>query len=156
MLEIVHDLAPASKLYYATGFSGEAQMAQNIRNLAASGCRIIIDDIAILPKPRFRMAESQRRSMRYRGAGVLYFSSAANSGNAQSGNSATGEGNFRKGGSQQGFGQYHAFKQGVFTNVVTQETGSPTYLFWSDPLGKSANDYDLLCSIASETRQRIR
>ncbi len=31
MLEIVHDLAPASKLYYATGFSGEAQMAQNIR-----------------------------------------------------------------------------------------------------------------------------
>ncbi|MGI8432446.1 MAG: hypothetical protein ACR2MW_09185, partial [Chthoniobacterales bacterium] len=45
MLEIVHDLAPASELFFATGDGGEAQMAQNIRSLAGAGCKVIIDDI---------------------------------------------------------------------------------------------------------------
>ncbi|HEV8184856.1 MAG TPA: S8 family serine peptidase [Chthoniobacterales bacterium] len=143
MLEIVHDLAPASKLYYATGFSGEAQMAQNIRNLAASGCRIIIDDIGYYNETPFQDGKIAKAINAVSADGVLYFSSAANSGNLQSGNSGTWEGNFKKGGFQQGFGEYHAFKPGVFTNVVTQETGASTFLFWSDPLGGSANDYDL-------------
>nr|MDQ3082001.1 S8 family serine peptidase [Gemmatimonadota bacterium] len=144
MLEIVHDLAPASKLYYATGFSGEAQMAQNIRNLAANGCRIIIDDIGYYNETPFQDGKIAKAINAVSADGVLYFSSAANSGNLQSGNSGTWEGNFKKGGFQQGFGEYHAFKPGVFTNVVTQGSGgASTFLFWSDPLGGSGNDYDL-------------
>ncbi len=45
MMEIVHDLAPGAKLYFATAFNGIASFAQNIRDLRAAGCDIIIDDV---------------------------------------------------------------------------------------------------------------
>ncbi|MEP6955526.1 MAG: S8 family serine peptidase [Chthoniobacterales bacterium] len=143
MLEIVHDLAPAAQLYFATGFSGQAQMAQNIRNLAAAGCRVIIDDIGYFAETPFQDGTIAKAITDVSAQGVLYFSSAANSGNLQSGNSGTWEGNFVKGGSVNGFGQYHKFKRGVVIDRVTQGGGSPTYLFWSDPLGASGNDYDI-------------
>lgn len=45
MLEIIHDLAPGAQLFFATGINGVASFAQNIRNLRAAGCDIIVDDI---------------------------------------------------------------------------------------------------------------
>lgn len=143
MLEIVHDLAPAAKLFFATGFSGEAQMAKNIRDLANAGCRVIVDDIGYFAETPFQDGIIAKAINEVSAKGVLYFSSAANSGNLQSGNSGTWEGDFVKGGSFEGFGDFHTFKQGVFTNEVTQAGGSPTFLFWSDPLKHSSNDYDL-------------
>src|ERR1043166_123676 len=38
MMEIVDDLAPGAKLYFATAFSGIAIFAQNIHDLHAAGC----------------------------------------------------------------------------------------------------------------------
>jgi hypothetical protein len=46
MLEIVHDLAPNASLYFATAIGGPAVFAQNIRNLAAAGCNVIVDDVS--------------------------------------------------------------------------------------------------------------
>jgi len=143
MLEIVHDLAPAAKLYFATGFTGEAQMAKNIRDLANAGCRVIIDDISYFAESPFQDGAIAKAVNDVSAQGVLFFSSAANSGNLQSGNSGTWEGDFVKGGHFDGFGDYHAFKPGVFTNEVTRAGGSPTFLFWSDALKHSSNDYDL-------------
>jgi hypothetical protein len=45
MLEIIHDIAPGEQLYFATAFTGPAQFAQNIRDLRAAGCDIIVDDV---------------------------------------------------------------------------------------------------------------
>lgn len=45
MLQLIHDLAPGSQLYFATGFNSEADMANNIRALANAGCKIIVDDV---------------------------------------------------------------------------------------------------------------
>ena len=45
MLEIVHSLAPGASLFFATAFAGTASFAQNIRDLQAAGCRIIVDDV---------------------------------------------------------------------------------------------------------------
>lgn len=143
MMEIVHDLAPASPLIFATGFTGEAQMAKNIRDLATAGCKIIIDDIGYFNETPFQDGIIAKAINDVSAAGVLYFSSAANSGNLQSGNSGTWEGNFKAGGANK-FGQFHLFKQGTPLNTVTQEGGSPAFLFWSDPLKGSSNDYDLV------------
>src|SRR5215831_5081779 len=45
MMEIVHDLAPGAKLYFATANGGQANFANNINALRAAGCDIIVDDI---------------------------------------------------------------------------------------------------------------
>ena len=44
MLEIVHDLAPGAQLYFATALRSEANFANNIQQLQAAGCNIIVDD----------------------------------------------------------------------------------------------------------------
>src|SRR5690606_33300437 len=54
MLEIVHDLAPNAELGFATALPNEATFAQNILDLAASGCDIIVDDIIYLAESPFQ------------------------------------------------------------------------------------------------------
>ena len=143
MMEIVHDLAPGATLVFATGSSGDAQMAKNIRDLASAGCRIIIDDISYLNESPFQDGTISRAVNDVSAAGVLFFSSAANSGNVLTGNSGTWEGNFKAGGANK-FGQFHLFRPGVALNTVTQAASAPTFLFWADPLKGSNNDYDLV------------
>ena len=143
MMEIVHDLAPGAKLVFATGGPTEAQMAQNIRGLAAAGCKIIIDDITFPDESPFQDGVIAKAVNDVSANGVLYFSSAANSGNALTGNSGTWEGNFVDGGANK-LGHFHLFKQGTPLNTVTFASGNIVTLFWSDPLGASANDYDLV------------
>ena len=61
MLEIVHDLAPGATLYFATGNGGPANFANNIRQLRAAGCDIIVDDLDTAMKPPSRTPSSPRR-----------------------------------------------------------------------------------------------
>jgi hypothetical protein len=143
MMEIVHDLAPQATIYFATANGGQAQMAANIRALKQNGCKIIIDDYCYADESPFQDDVIAKAVNDVSAAGVLYFSCAANSGNLQSGNSGTWEGDFVAGGTNK-LGSYHNFKPGVSLNTVTEESTHLTVLFWSDPLGKSANDYDLV------------
>ena len=54
MLEIVHDLAPGAQLCFATADPDEAQFAQNILDLAAAGCNVIVDDVIYLDESPVR------------------------------------------------------------------------------------------------------
>ncbi|HZJ16897.1 MAG TPA: hypothetical protein VFD27_17720, partial [Chthoniobacteraceae bacterium] len=45
MLEIIHDLAPGADLFFASAFISEAQFAQNVLDLRAAGCDVILDDV---------------------------------------------------------------------------------------------------------------
>ena len=77
--------------------------------------------------------------------GALYFTGAGNSGNLTTGTSGTWEGDFADGGATGAplpAGQLHNFGGQNF-DVITVATANPTNLYWSDPLGGSANDYDL-------------
>ena len=98
MLEIVHDLAPAAQLYFATAFISEASFAQNILNLYSNGCKIIIDDVGYFDESPFQDGIVARAVNTVTTAGALYFSSAANSGNLDAGTSGTWEGDFVDGG----------------------------------------------------------
>ena len=65
MLEIVHDLAPGARLFFATAFGGQAQFAANIEALCDAGADVIVDDIAYFRRAgvpgRHRRAGRQRR-----------------------------------------------------------------------------------------------
>ncbi len=145
MLEIVHDLAPGSDLFFATGFGGAAAFAQNILNLRfQSHCDIIIDDLTYFNESPFQDGVIAQAVNAVTADGALFFSSAANSGNQNDGTSATWEGDFVDGGdfvsNGQSQGRWHNFGGGV-QNTATR--GGNVDLFWADPLGHSANDYDV-------------
>jgi len=159
MLEIIHDLAPGAQLYFATGGKGITAFAQNIRELRAAGCDIIVDDISYFVESPFQDGQTAAvLSTTNAGivtqavndvvsSGALYFSAAANSGNKNDNTSGTWEGDFTDGGAL-GLvpaGVVHDFDS---TSAIAQFnpitlSGGPLNLHWSDPLGQSSNDYDL-------------
>ena len=145
MLEIIHDLAPGAALYFATGEGGEAGYAQNILSLRQSGCNILVDDLVYADESPFQDGVVAQAINTVTADGALYFSAAGNSGNLDSGNSGTWEGDFLDGGavSFPGTGNLHSFGRATFNTVITAGPQPRADLFWSDPLGNSANDYDL-------------
>lgn len=157
MLEIVHDLAPNAQLFFATATPSVTQFAQNIRDLRTAGCNIIIDGFTYLVETPFQNGQAPTvTSPTNAGAviqavndvtnvGVLFFSSAGNSGNLDDGTSGVWEGDFLDGGPASSpipvAGRLHNFGSQNF-DVLTGGTKAIT-LKWSDPLGGSVNDYDL-------------
>src|SRR2546425_3343776 len=125
-------------------------MASNILALAAAGCKVIVDDIAYPDESPFQEGQPIAQAVQtVSDQGVLYFSSARNSGNEDSGQSGTWEGDFADGGATgppiSGIesGRVHNFGGGTNYDAVTAINAASADLFWSDPLGASTNDYDL-------------
>jgi hypothetical protein len=150
MLEIVHDLAPGATLGFATAFGSEAGFAANIRALRATGkCTVIVDDVAYFDESPFQDTQVAQAVNDVTAAGTLYFSSAGNSGNLTDGSSGYYEGDFRASDTALPgvTGTPHDFDPSSATQTSDAlspgSLGKPVALFWSDPWGKSANDYDL-------------
>ncbi|MEM8897105.1 MAG: HYR domain-containing protein [Bacteroidota bacterium] len=80
MLELIHDLAPASELYFYTAFEGEADFANGILALAAAGCQVIVDDVSYLAEPFFQDGIIAQAVDAIHAQGISYFSSAGNYG----------------------------------------------------------------------------
>ncbi len=149
MMEIVHDIAPGAKVYFSTCGDTEAQMAANIIALHNAGCQIIVDDIAFFDESPFQDGVVAKAVDTVTAAGAYYFSSATNNGNYDSSESGVWEGEFTDSGIHYSDGIIHSFED-VFGTPVTEDTlsdglgsGQEVNLFWSDPLGKSRNDYNL-------------
>ena len=158
MLEIVHDLAPGAQLYFATALGSEANFANNIQQLQAAGCNIIVDDELYNDEPPFQDGIVAQAVNTVTANGVLYFSSASNSGNKDDGTSGTWEGDFTDGGLTPApleTGRIHNFATGINANTCLGSGPGGTQLradlFWSDPLGASTNDYDLYVLDSSGT-----
>ncbi len=79
MAQIIHDLAPDAKILFAAGLDGQAAFAQNIRDLAAAGADIIVDDLTYPSEPMYQDGIVAKAVADVGADGVLYFSSAANS-----------------------------------------------------------------------------
>jgi hypothetical protein len=157
MLEIIHDVAPGAQLFFATAFNGITSFAQNIRDLRAAGCDIIVDDVFYFVETPFQDGQAPSVLSNTNGgvviqavndvtaSGALYFSSAGNEGNLNDGTAGVWEGNFVDGGPAGSpvttVGSLHNFGGQNF-NVLTIPS-FPINLYWSDPLGGSSNDYDL-------------
>jgi len=151
MLEIVHDVAPGAELFYATGFGGPASFAKNIRDLRfVSRCDIIIDDVTYFNESPFQDGVIAQAVNTVTADGALFFSSAANSGNKNDNTSATWEGDFVDGGTfsigGQAQGQLHNFGAATHNTAIK---GGRVDLYWADPLGAAANDYDVYVTDAA-------
>ena len=159
MMEIVHDLAPDAKLYFASAFIGEDSFAEGIRKLRDEGCQIIVDDIQYFLEPAFQDGIIAQAINDVTSTGTLYFSAAGNSGNMKFSNSSAWEGDFDRnaqligsvGGQSIILGYTHRFFASRTFNglATTAKAQTPRVAFdlamlqWADPQGGSGNDYDL-------------
>lgn len=85
MLQIVHDVAPKSKLAFRTGFLTAGDFAKGIRELAADTlpggrCDVIVDDITYITEPFLRDGIVAQTVNQVVSQGVTYYSSAGNFG----------------------------------------------------------------------------
>ncbi len=91
MLQIAHDIAPASKLCFATANGGLLNFANNVRKLAdkggACGANVIVDDVIYFDEPMFSESVLTDAIDDVAAKGVHYFTSAGNEGEQQSWNS---------------------------------------------------------------------
>lgn len=151
MMEIVHDVAPGAKLYFATAFTSAESFADNIRTLRfVYGCDIIVDDVIYFFESPFQDDIIAKAVQDVINSGGMYFSSAGNQGNLNDGTSGVWEGDFRKATTTipalAGLGDIQDFGQGVVSDRV-ELGGGPLVLHWAD-VGtldnpQAADDYDL-------------
>jgi len=84
MLQIVHDIAPAAKLAFASAYFGEVAFAESIEDLAApilsggAGAKVIVDDIAYLEEPFFQDGPIAAAVNKVTAEGAGYLSAAGN------------------------------------------------------------------------------
>ena len=111
---------------------------------------MIVDDVLYFNEHPFQDGPIARSVNAVTADGALFFSSAGNEGNTLDGTAANYEGDFVDSG--RGVGKFagaaHDFDPGagvqVFEPISPQSSAQiPVTLFWADPLGGAANDYDL-------------
>ncbi len=83
MLQIIHDVAPAAQLFFATADTSEAGFASSITSLQSTyGCNVICDDVGYYDEPAFSDGVVAQAVDKAVTAGATYFSSAGNDGNS--------------------------------------------------------------------------
>lgn len=138
MLEIVHDLAPGAELYFHDHGDSMLEFNQAIDTLVASGCRVIVDDVAWPREPFFEdgMIATHLASV-LASHDVVYVSATGNyarqhyQGLFRNGNE--GFHDFSMSGSDRPY-LYADLPLGSSIQVVLQ---------WDEPFGRSGEDFDL-------------
>lgn len=152
MLQLIHDVAPGADLAFTTAFTGQANFAQGILDLANTGSDIIVDDVIYLNEPFYQdgiVAQAVDEAVT---AGAAYFSAAGNSGDRAY------ESAFQGSGQTINFGNFqveaHDFDPGagvdLFQSVTIPVGGQVSLAFqWDSPFfsvsggSGSQNDYDI-------------
>ena len=148
MMQLIHDVAPASSLAFYTAFESQEDFAAGIGALADAGSKVIVDDVIYFAEPMFLDGPIAQAADRVKSRGVAYFSSAGNQAR-QSYESA-----FRRSDSEGASGGVlHDFANGKAVDVlqgITAGAGSTSLLSfqWDQPWfsvnGKgSASDLDI-------------
>ena len=149
MMEIVYDMAPGVKLFFASAFNSPENFADNIRLLRNTyNCDVIVDDVSWSDEGAFQDTVVAQAVKDVTQSGAVYFSSAGNSGNLTNGNASAWEGDFNPGGAS---GPYTLHSFGTTTSNRLRTTTSAVELHWADPWGASSNDYDLFILNAAGT-----
>src|SRR5688572_10565642 len=78
MLQLIHDVAPASPKQFYTAFVSQEDFAAGIRALADAGSEVIVDDVIYFAEPMFEDGIIAQAVDDVHDAGVAYFSSAGN------------------------------------------------------------------------------
>ncbi len=165
ILEIIYDMAPGANLYFATADVSEANFAQNILDLRAiAGCDIIVDDVFYFDEPVFQDGIVAQAVNTVTADGALYFSSAGNEGNVDSGTAGYYEGDFVSGGAfafpgGAKTGTIHNFGtvgSPVLFDTITSAAADAYTLTWADPQGALQTTITICSSPAPPASSRLR
>lgn len=167
MAQIVHDLAPGSKLAFATAFNGFFDFADNIRRLRSQAAAdIIVDDVSYFEEPFYQEGPIELAITDVVGAGALYFTSAGNDNRVDPAGNPTGSYEapaFRPVAcpttppfSSFGFVDCHDFNPAAATDVgmgITLPAGASFRLIlqWSEPWFGVSTDIDAYLLNAANT-----
>ena len=175
MAEIVHDIAPAAKICFATCGQTQTDMAGAIRNLRTNDlalCDIIADDIYFFDEPFFSDGQIAQAiddvvtSNALVGKKVVYFTAAGNEGNFAYESDlrrvpstvSKGSLNFATVPTNLYAGGFHNFDSTGGTRIAmtvkTDASNGPTVVLqWDDPFdaGAVTTDYNLLVFSAAGT-----
>jgi hypothetical protein len=148
MMQLIHDVAPASSLAFYTAFESPEDFAAGIGALADAGSNVIVDDVIYFAEPMYLDGPIAQAVDRVKARGVAYFSSAGNQAR-QSYESAFRRSNVEGAGG----GPLHDFANGKGVDVrqgITAGAGSASLLSfqWDQPWfsvnGRgSASDVDI-------------
>jgi subtilisin family serine protease len=132
MMQLIHDVAPASPQAFYTAFVSQEDFADGIRALAAAGSKVIVDDIIYYAEPMFEDGIIAQAVDDVYKDGVAYFSSAGNDARASY------ESRFRVSDEDGVFGKLHDFDKGRGVDTlqsVTATAGDITLfsLQWDQP-----------------------
>jgi hypothetical protein len=143
MLELIHDIAPAADLAFATANFGLQAFADYIRSLRAVGSTVIVDDIGFGQESFFQPSVIDQAIADVVGDGAVYLSSAANSGDEGGMEIAT---NWTKRVRE----TYVDFNPGAAVDTkmrVTLDTGGTFIMQWDEPyngvVGSAQTDIDV-------------
>jgi Subtilase family len=78
MMQIIHDIAPGASLAFYTASEGEQSFAQGILALAASGCKVICDDVSYFDEPLFQNGVVAQAIQTVEAEGVTFVTAAGN------------------------------------------------------------------------------
>ncbi len=78
MLQIIHDVAPKSELFFRTGFISAGDFAVGIDELKQAGCKIIVDDVTFITEPFLKDGVVANAVNNVVAGGTTYFSAAGN------------------------------------------------------------------------------
>jgi hypothetical protein len=109
--------------------------------LKDAGCKIIVDDVSYFDESPFRKPGRQRRE-HSDGGGVLYFSSAANSGNKDHERRERGRATSTVRAARSWAPRATSATAAGSIQMIAN-SANPITLHWNDPFSGSANDYDL-------------
>jgi subtilisin family serine protease len=144
MMQIVHDIAPKSKLAFRTGFISAGDLAVGIRELKQNNCDIIVDDVTYITEPFHSDGVVAQAVNEVTAQGVAYFTSAGNFADKSY------QANFSGTTAPPGMtGQAHNFGGGDIYQSVTLKPGVYTIVLqWQDAfysLGQAGtqNDFDI-------------
>ena len=151
LLEIIHDVAPGATLGFATGTFSEASFAQNILDLAAANCTVIMDDVTYADESPFQDGPVAQAVNTVTAAGVLYFAPAGNEGGIRHQTSSTWEGDFTASAAADpgplAGANLADFGDGGNSILVTQSSGQAPLLIWAESYdlnsGAASTDYDI-------------
>ena len=149
MLQLVHDVAPGADLAFHTAFLGQADFANGIIELAATGSDVIVDDVIYFAEPMFQDGIIAQAVDKVVADGAAYFSSAGNNARDSYESAFTPSGAVIP-----GIGEFHDFDPGAGVDVlqsITIPVGAQFILSfqWDSPFfsvsggAGSPNDLDI-------------
>jgi len=152
MHQLIHDLAPGADLSFTTAFTGQAEFAEGIQNLADQGADIIVDDVLYPNEPFYQDGIIAQAVDQVVEAGVAYFSAVGNNGRLAYESSFVGSEQFVDVGGFQV--EAHDFDPGVgvdlYQSVTIPVGASVRFAFqWDSPFfsvsggNGSPNDLDI-------------